>query len=131
MIVNRVFQSKPPRAAAASTPVGKSRIHGGEEPEDRPVEVGPAPRRHPDKAVVHEACGRHGHRRALGLGESEPQVLDGERHRQSQRAVGQGKPGPSSFSKAETTLAVPAASKAATAVEPPEAAGVGRNLHHG
>jgi len=87
MIVNRVFQSKPPPAAAASTPVGKSRIDGGEEPEGRPVEVGPAPRRHPDKAVVREACGRHRHRRALGLAESEPQVLDGERRRQSRRAV--------------------------------------------
>ena len=38
---------------------------------------------------------------------------------------GQGKPGPSSFSKAKTALAVPAASEAATAVEPPKAAGVG------
>ena len=47
---------------------------------------------------------------------------------------GQGKPGPSSLSKAKTALAVPAASEtttavetseAATAVEPPKAAGVG------
>jgi len=38
---------------------------------------------------------------------------------------GRGKPCPSSFSKAETALAVPAASEAATAVETPEAGGVG------
>jgi len=42
--VNRVFQSKPPCAAAASTPVGKSRIDGGEEAR------GPTSRGRPSRA---------------------------------------------------------------------------------
>ena len=100
MIVNRVFQSKPPRAAAASTPVGKSRIDGGEEPEGRPVEVSPAPRRHPDKAVVHEACARAG----AGMGEpgtiaayqhlakAQHEVSDIGRHHGSGRSIRQRNP---------------------------------------
>jgi hypothetical protein len=57
-----------------------------------------------------------------------PQVLQPQPHPGAGKKKGSGKPGPSNSagkSCASTALAVPAASEPATAVETPEAAGVG------
>jgi len=67
--------------------LAQASIDGREQTEGRPVEVGPPMSNHPDEAVVDEAGGRHRHSRSLGLGEREPEVLDGQRRGQSRRAV--------------------------------------------
>ena len=77
-----LFRNRLVRGTSSATVV-QARIDGREQTEGRPVELGPAASHHRDEVVVDEARSRHRHSGALGFGQCEPQILDGERRSHS------------------------------------------------